>query len=204
VLAGVFGLREIKNIRQAGEQVSSRAAAILADANDQLMRLKNEVAGIDGRMNSMVEVAYLFNQGELAYRAGEYPKVVDFLGRAATLDPRNARVLYRLGRSLTNLGDEAPARSPGRQRAGGPGVPHRCLPVGTAGAASPGQGALGRDDPVGRPDRGGRLRRRGPAHPIPGPSCARHGGGPGTSVGTWTSSSVRWPERAIATATSAL
>jgi tetratricopeptide (TPR) repeat protein len=60
-------------------------------------------------MNSIVEVSYLFNQGEHAYRDGEYAKAVDFLGRAAILDPKNARVLYRLGRSLTNLGDEAAA-----------------------------------------------------------------------------------------------
>jgi tetratricopeptide (TPR) repeat protein len=60
-------------------------------------------------MNSMVEVSYLFNQGELAYRDGEYAKAVGFLSRAATLDPRNARTFYRLGRSLTNLGDETAA-----------------------------------------------------------------------------------------------
>lgn len=109
LLAGMLGLREIRNIRQAGEEVGRRASTILTDVNDLLTRLKGEVDGIDERMNSIVEVAYLFNQGELAYRAGEYGKAADYLGRAATLDPRNARVLYRLGRSLTNLGDEVAA-----------------------------------------------------------------------------------------------
>jgi tetratricopeptide (TPR) repeat protein len=71
--------------------------------------LRNEIAGIDGRMNSLVEVSYLFNQGELAYRAGEYLKAVDFLGRAVVLDPRNPRILYRLGRALTNAGDHVAA-----------------------------------------------------------------------------------------------
>jgi Flp pilus assembly protein TadD len=109
VLAGIFGLREIRNIRKAGEDVSGRADAVIVEANSLLAELRKEVDGIDGRMNSMVEVSYLFNQGEQAYRAGEYAKAVGFLGRAATLDPRNARVLYRLGRSLTNLGDETSA-----------------------------------------------------------------------------------------------
>jgi tetratricopeptide (TPR) repeat protein len=109
LLAGVLGLREIRNIRKAGEDVSERAKTILSDANDLLGTLKKEIDGIDERMNSMVEVSYLFNHGELAYRDGEYAKAVEFLGRAATLDPKNARVLYRLGRSLTNLGDEIAA-----------------------------------------------------------------------------------------------
>ncbi len=109
LLAGVFGLREIRNIRRKGEEVSEQAKDLLGEATALLAQLQAEVAGIDRRMNSLVEVSYLFNQGELAYRAGEYLRAVDFLGRAATLDPRNPRVLYRLGRALTNLGDETAA-----------------------------------------------------------------------------------------------
>jgi Flp pilus assembly protein TadD len=109
LLAGLFGLREIRSIRKAGEKVSHRSTDILNNANDLLAQLKEQIDTIDERMTSMVEVSYLFNQGELAYRAGEYAKAVDFLGRAATLDPRNARVLYRLGRALTNLGDDVAA-----------------------------------------------------------------------------------------------
>lgn len=109
LLAGVFGLREIRNIRRAGQEVGDEANKILKEANALLAQLRDEIDGIDGRMNSMVEVSYLFNQGELAYRAGEYLRAVDYLGRAAVLDPKNARVLYRLGRALTNSGDEIAA-----------------------------------------------------------------------------------------------
>jgi tetratricopeptide (TPR) repeat protein len=92
--------------------------------------LRNEIAGIDGRMNSLVEVSYLFNHGELAYRAGEYLKAVDFLGRAVVLDPRNPRILYRLGRALTNAGDHvaAPDRFKEMKALGGSsGEPERGL-----------------------------------------------------------------------------
>jgi tetratricopeptide (TPR) repeat protein len=109
VLAGIFGLRELRGIRKAREEISDRVEATLQEANELLGQLRAEVAGIDDRMNSVVEVSYLFNQGELAYRDGEYAKAVGFLGRAAVLDPRNARVSYRLGRALTNLGDEIAA-----------------------------------------------------------------------------------------------
>jgi tetratricopeptide (TPR) repeat protein len=109
LLAGLFGLREIRNIRRAGQEAGEEAKAILKEANEFLLQLRTEVAGIDGRMNSLVEVSYLFNQGELAYRAGEYPRAVGHLGRAVVLDPKNARVLYRLGRALTNAGDDVAA-----------------------------------------------------------------------------------------------
>lgn len=105
VVAGIFGLREIKNIRE----VSREADAHLVQAKDLLRQLREEVGGIGERMNSVVEVSYLFNQGNLAYREGEYEKAVEFLGRAAVLDTKNVQVLYRLGRALTNVGDEVAA-----------------------------------------------------------------------------------------------
>jgi tetratricopeptide (TPR) repeat protein len=105
VIAGIFGLREIKNITE----VSKKADEHLGEARMLLQQLRNEVEGIGGRMNSLVEVSYLFNQGELAYREGEYEKAVEFLGRAAALDPRNVQVLYRLGRAFTNVGDDVAA-----------------------------------------------------------------------------------------------
>lgn len=72
-------------------------------------KLQGQVQDLDQRMNTMVEVSYLFNQGEEAYRQGLYDKSVEFLHRALELQPRNARVRYRLGRALTNLGREEEA-----------------------------------------------------------------------------------------------
>jgi tetratricopeptide (TPR) repeat protein len=109
LLAGLFGLREIRNIRRAGQEASDQTRKVVTDANSLLVQLREEVAAIDGRMNSLVEVSYLFNQGEMAYRGGNYPKAVDFLERAVMLDSRNPRVLYRLGRALTNAGHDLAA-----------------------------------------------------------------------------------------------
>ena len=102
VIAGIFGLREIKNITE----VSHAADAHLIQAKELLRQLRKEVDGIGERMNSLVEVSYLFNQGNLAYREGEYERSSWV---SAALDPRNAQVLYRLGRAFTNVGDEVAA-----------------------------------------------------------------------------------------------
>jgi len=89
-------------------------AARIAEQQVERVKQLNEkweaiLRDLDERMNTLVEVAYLFNQGEAAYRAGSYEKAVEYLSRAAELDQKNPRVRYRLGRSLTNLGkdDEA-------------------------------------------------------------------------------------------------
>jgi tetratricopeptide (TPR) repeat protein len=72
-------------------------------------RLQTQIQDLDQRMNTMVEVSYLFNQGEEAYHEGQYDKAVEFLHRALQLQPKNARVRYRLGRALTNLGRDEEA-----------------------------------------------------------------------------------------------
>ncbi|WFE23685.1 tetratricopeptide repeat protein [Solwaraspora sp. WMMD937] len=71
--------------------------------------MRSRLSDFDHRLTTQVEVSYLFNQGEAAYWEGYYEKAVECLRRAVELDPRNPRVRYRLGRSLTNLGEDAAA-----------------------------------------------------------------------------------------------
>ncbi|HEU4346630.1 MAG TPA: tetratricopeptide repeat protein [Actinoplanes sp.] len=92
----------------------ARTAADVTESQSEQIRRLNErlqaqISDLDQRVSTIVEVSYLFNEGEAAYRAGQYEKAVEFLQRAVELDPKNARVRYRLGRSLTNLGREAEA-----------------------------------------------------------------------------------------------
>lgn len=92
----------------------ARLAAEVTEAQSEQIRLLNarlqtQISDLDQRVSTIVEVSYLFNQGEAAYRSGEYEKAIDLLQRALELDPKNARVRYRLGRSLTNLGRDAEA-----------------------------------------------------------------------------------------------
>lgn len=108
---------------QAAEDLSSEATSLLDRARTAVdmtetqteqvrqlsARLQLQIQDLDQRMNTMVEVSYLFNQGEEAYTEGQYDKAVEFLHRALQLQPKNARVRYRLGRALTNLGREEEA-----------------------------------------------------------------------------------------------
>ena len=108
---------------QAAEDLSVEANSLLArartaaDVSEQQSaqirrlneRLQGQISDLDQRVSTIVEVSYLFNEGEAAYRAGQYEKAIEFLRRALELDPKNARVRYRLGRSLTNLGRDAEA-----------------------------------------------------------------------------------------------
>ncbi|SDY68242.1 Tetratricopeptide repeat-containing protein [Micromonospora pattaloongensis] len=71
--------------------------------------MQSRLSDFDQRLTTQVEVSYLFNQGEAAYREGNYATSVEYLRRAIELDPKNPRVRYRLGRSLTNLGEDAAA-----------------------------------------------------------------------------------------------
>ena len=111
--------RAIKAAEDLSEEANSlldraRTAVDLTETQTEQVRqlssrLQTQIHDLDQRMNTLVEVSYLFNQGEDAYTEGQYDKAVEFLRRALQLQPRNARVRYRLGRALTNLGrdDEA-------------------------------------------------------------------------------------------------
>jgi tetratricopeptide (TPR) repeat protein len=92
----------------------ARTAADVTEAQSEQIRQLNErlqtqISDLDRRVSTIVEVSYLFNEGEAAYRTGQYEKAIEYLQRAVELDPKNARVRYRLGRSLTNLGRDAEA-----------------------------------------------------------------------------------------------
>ena len=92
----------------------ARTAADVTESQSEQIRQLNErlqtqISDLDHRVSTIVEVSYLFNEGEQAYRAGQYEKAIEYLRRAVELDPKNARVRYRLGRSLTNLGRDAEA-----------------------------------------------------------------------------------------------
>jgi tetratricopeptide (TPR) repeat protein len=95
-------LERARNAADVTEQQSAQIRALNT-------RLQAQISDLDQRVSTIVEVSYLFNQGEAAYRLGQYEKAIEFLQRALELDPRNTRVRYRLGRSLTNLGRNAEA-----------------------------------------------------------------------------------------------
>ena len=70
----------------------ARTAADVTESQSEQIRRLNErlqaqISDLDQRVSTIVEVSYLFNEGEAAYRAGQYEKAVEFLQRAYELDP---------------------------------------------------------------------------------------------------------------------
>ncbi|MDG4764031.1 tetratricopeptide repeat protein [Solwaraspora sp. WMMD406] len=109
-------IHQAENLSEQTDTLVGRVRTAVAQAERQseqvhllIEDMQSRLSDFDQRLTTQVEVSYLFNQGEAAYWEGYYEKAVEFLRRAVELDPRNPRVRYRLGRSLTNLGEDAAA-----------------------------------------------------------------------------------------------
>ena len=69
------------------------------------MRLEEQLQSMRTDFETLVQVAHLFHEGQAAYDRGEYSRAVAFFQDALALQPNNARILTRLGRCYTNLGN---------------------------------------------------------------------------------------------------
>jgi Flp pilus assembly protein TadD len=116
VLQANNAVRSAEALSAEANTLIGRVRAAVASVEEQAIRvheldesLQDRLRDIDTRLSRQVEVSYLFNQAEAAYREGQYEKTVDLMRRAVDLDSKNFRVRYRLGRALTNLGEEGAA-----------------------------------------------------------------------------------------------
>ncbi len=107
--AGELAVSQTQTTRQLAEEANESAR--YAEEQNDLVRqgvaaVHEAIRALDERLSSSVEVSYLFNQAEAAYRDGQYEKTVEHLRRAVEIDPRNVRIHYRLGRAFTNLSND--------------------------------------------------------------------------------------------------
>ncbi|MDR7321259.1 MULTISPECIES: tetratricopeptide repeat protein [Catenuloplanes] len=94
--------RSVEHITDALQKVEEQAARVA----EMEARLQDSLADFDGRLSRQVEVNYLFARGEDSYNRSRYTRAIEFWKRAAEVDPQNGRVRYRMGRALTNIGDD--------------------------------------------------------------------------------------------------
>jgi hypothetical protein len=105
VLQANNAVRSAEALSAEANTLIGRVRAAVASVEEQAIRvheldesLQDRLRDFDTRLSRQVEVSYLFNQAEAAYREGQYEKTVDLMRRAVDLDSKNFRVRYRLVR----------------------------------------------------------------------------------------------------------
>lgn len=104
-IAALFGFSELRKARERAAATQQQMANRLREIEDLAGRWEAAVQEADTRVEAIVQGAYGFNQGQEAYAEGNYQRAVDCFRRANQLQPRSTAILYKLGRSYTNLGD---------------------------------------------------------------------------------------------------
>jgi tetratricopeptide (TPR) repeat protein len=110
--AAFFGIREVRNVRASyadAARIRDSLTLQMEEIKGLVRHWESEVATIDAKLETSMQAAYAFNQGQEAYRDGNYQKAIDFFTRASGLQPTNSQILCRLGRAYTNLGEVAAA-----------------------------------------------------------------------------------------------
>jgi len=101
----LFGFGELRRARDRAATLQEQMVKRLNEIESLANRWEVAVQEADSRVETIVQSAYGFNQGQEAYAAGNYQRAVDFFRRASQLQPRSTTILYKLGRAYTNLGD---------------------------------------------------------------------------------------------------
>lgn len=103
----LFGFSELRRARDRSAALQDQMVNRLSEIESLANRWELAIQEADARVETTVQSAYGFNQGQEAYAAGNYQRAVDFFRRASQLQPRSTIILYKLGRAYTNLGELA-------------------------------------------------------------------------------------------------
>jgi tetratricopeptide (TPR) repeat protein len=104
-VAAFFGLREARQARRRNQELQvelEKTARMRSQLEERLSHLESD-------LQSMVFVAHLFQEGQVAYRNGDYDKAVSFYEESLRLQPGNAEIQVRLARALVNKGQNGRA-----------------------------------------------------------------------------------------------
>jgi tetratricopeptide (TPR) repeat protein len=110
-VAALYGFSELRRARDRATTAQKQMANRLTEIEDLADRWEKAVQDADTRVETIVQSAYGFNQGQEAYADGNYQRAVDCFRRANQLQSRSTAILYKLGRSYTNIGELERAES---------------------------------------------------------------------------------------------
>jgi len=111
-IASFFGFRELKRIRTQYEV----ATKLKSQFDDHLKSVKKVEKTIEEQLKGLtlkfenesqilIEASYNYSEGSVAYKRGDNIKAIEYFSRVLKLQPFNAKVYCRIGRSYTNLGE---------------------------------------------------------------------------------------------------
>ena len=89
-------------INEASEKLDRTVKGVEANFTERLDRLAQQ---IEKESQVYIEAAYYFSEASMAYRVGDNEYAIDYFLRALKLQPKNPRILERLGRAYSNLND---------------------------------------------------------------------------------------------------
>lgn len=104
-VVGFYGFSELRRARERAAATQRQMADRLREIEGLAGRWESAIQEANERVEAIVQSAYGFNQGQEAYAEGNYQRAVDCFRRASQLQPSNAAILYKLGRSYTNIGE---------------------------------------------------------------------------------------------------
>jgi tetratricopeptide (TPR) repeat protein len=116
-MAGFVGFKTMSSLRA----MASRTAELRQEYEERLRAIDELRAQYDAQLSSLsatfqresqrlIEAAYNFATASDAYKRGDHRRAIEYFSRAAALQPTNAIILCRVGRSYTNLGEDDMAR----------------------------------------------------------------------------------------------
>lgn len=104
---GFLGWRNLAQLREASDAMRTEAALARQLRED----LEARLGGVEAEFASLVQVAYLFNEGQRAYIANEYERSSAYLEEALAIQPANPDIRVKLARVYVNQGHNTVAES---------------------------------------------------------------------------------------------
>jgi tetratricopeptide (TPR) repeat protein len=104
-VAAFFGFREAHQARKRDHELKAE----LEQTAQARTKLEQRLGSLEADLGSMVFVAHLFHEGQVAYSKGDYDRAASYYEESLARQPDNSEIQVRLARALVNKGQNGRA-----------------------------------------------------------------------------------------------
>lgn len=104
-VAAFLGFREARQARKRNKELQAE----LKKTARMRTQLEERLSHLEADLQSMVFVAHLFHEGQVAYSKGDYDRAASYFEESLTMQPNNPEIQIRLARTLVNKGQNGRA-----------------------------------------------------------------------------------------------